>query len=320
MKYYELLGVPRTASEDDIKKAYRKLAMKYHPDRNPGDKAAEDKFKEMSEAYAVLSDTDKRKQYDRFGDAGFAQQGFREDAFRNTDFHSIFEEMGFGGVDFDSLFGGGGGRRPRGARGAQFRGGAGGMSGMGGMGGTGFRESTPDYSSFDVEHELDVGFADVYNGGERQLNLTLSTGERINARVKIPAGIENGKKLRLKGQGAMRPDGQRGDLFLRIRMIPHMQFARDGSDIDVDVPVPYTLLALGGTQEIPTPEGNKRTKIKAGLQNGVKIRLKGLGFSKPGDAAERGDLYARLMVRVPDESELTPAARELLERLREAGQ
>jgi curved DNA-binding protein len=328
MKYYDLLGLKKGATDDEIKKAYRKLALKYHPDRNPGDKKSEEKFKEISEAYAVLSDSSKRSQYDRFGEAGVNGQGFREDAFRNADFSTIFQEMGFGGFDFESMFGQGGGRasgRRQGGRGQArsqgFHSGFGGMGGPGGIGGmgAGFRESSyrEDPSHYDVEHELEVSFADVYHGGERQLNLTLTSGEKVNARIKIPAGIEDGKKLRLKGQGASKPEGGRGDLYLKIRMSPHPDYVREGSDLFVETPVAFTTLALGGTLEVPTPEGVKRTKIRPGLASGVKIRLKGLGL--PVGEGQRGDLYAKLQVRVPEDGSLNSETQEALERLRSLG-
>ena len=297
MKYYDILGVTKSSSTDEIKKAYRKLAMQYHPDRHPGNKPAEEKFKEISEAYAVISDDTKRKQYDMHGDAGFGRQAGYEDIYRNVDFGSIFKDMGFGGFDFESYFGaeqGGAGRR-----GAQRR--------------SGYQQGfEPTY--YDIEHELDVGFMDVYNGAERQLNLSLSTGEKISARIKIPGSIEDGRKLRLKEQGASRPDGKRGDLYLKIRMMPHPEFTRKEFDVEVDAEVPFTARCLGGSIDVPTPQGIKRTKIKPGMRNGVKVRLKGLGFLK-GPAGERGDLYAKLSVKVPEELHLTPDVREVLEKL-----
>lgn len=329
MKYYDLLGIQKNASTDDIKKAYRKLAMQHHPDRNPGNKQAEEKFKEVSEAYAVLSEPDKRKQYDQVGDQRFQQGSHREDAFRNADFSSIFQDMGFGGFDFDSFFAGGqagaagaGGPQVRGSRrrgAAAAGGGAGVHHGFGSPGAQGFR---PDFdtSHFDVEHEIEVGFFDVYNGSERQVNLTLTTGERISARIKIPAGIQDGQKLRLKNQGAARPDGVRGDLYLAVRMSPHPQFSRLGTDVEVEVAVPFSLMALGGSLDIPTPQGLKRTKIKPGMRSGVKVRLKGLGFVQNTTSGERSDLYARLNVQVPEEHHLTPEVTELLLKLQELGQ
>jgi curved DNA-binding protein len=307
MKYYELLGVPRNASNDDVKKAFRKLAMQYHPDRNPGNKAAEDKFKEISEAYAILSDPDKRRQYDQFGDSRFSQQRTNNDEyFRNFDFSSIFREMGLGGLDFDSVFGGGfgGGRSGRTRRGTPFT-------------SPNFQDFGDDEGSYDVEHEISVGFMDVYNGAERQINLTLTTGEKINARIKIPAGVEGGQKLRLKGQGAHKPGGGRGDIFLKIKILPHPTFTRVGFDIESELDVPFSLLALGGTVEIPTPQGFKKTKIRTGMRSGIKMRLKGLGFKNASGAS--GDLYVRLNAKVPEENDLTADLQQTLEKLQSFG-
>jgi curved DNA-binding protein len=302
MKYYELLGIARNASGDDIKKAFRKLAMQYHPDRNPGNKKSEDKFKEISEAYAILSDPDKRRQYDQFGDARFSQQPTNDDYFRNYDFSSMFRDMGLGGLDFDSLFGGG--RAGRAKRGTPFS-------------APNFQDFGEDDSSYDVEHEITVGFMDVYNGSERQVNLSLTTGEKINARIKIPAGVEEGQKLRLKGQGATSPSGRRGDVYLKIKVIPHPTFTRSGADIESDLDVPFSVLSLGGSIDIPTPQGFKKTKIRAGMRSGIKMRLKGLGFKK--SQGDSGDLYVRLNAKVPEEHDLTENIRNALETLQSFG-
>jgi len=326
MNYYELLGINKSASEDEIKKSYRNLAMQYHPDRNPGNKQAEEKFKQISEAYAILSDKDKKRQYDLYGDSAFAQgAGFREDAFRGADFSSIFREMGFGNVDFETMFSGMGGASmgsgPQG-RGGAFRGSAGRSNRPGGAGGfrtpPGFDRSFSDETSFDIERELTVGFMDVYNGGERQVVFHLSSGEHVNARIKIPAGVEDGKLLRLKGQGASKPNGQRGDLYLKVKMSEHPDFHRSGSDAECEVVAPYSTLALGGQIHINTPQGPKKTNLKPGMKSGVRVRLRGLGFIKDG-GTERGDLYARVVVQTPTEEEQTPELIDLLEKLKLLG-
>jgi curved DNA-binding protein len=302
MKYYEILGVPKSASNEDIKKAFRKLAMQYHPDRNPGNKASEEKFKEISEAYAVLSDPEKRRQYDHVGDMRFSQQRNNDDYFRNFDFSSIFQEMGFGGgFDFDSLFGGGKGGRQR--RGTQYQ--------------TPSFTDFDDAESYDAEHEITVGFMDIYNGAERQVNLVLTTGEKINARIKVPAGIEDGKKMRLKGQGGTRPSGSRGDLYLKIKMLPHPIFSRHEFDVESDFEAPYSLLALGGSVEIPTPQGVKKTRVQAGMRCGTKMRLRGLGFKKSN--GEMGDMYVRILAKVPEQHELTDETKHAIEKLQELG-
>lgn len=323
MNYYELLGISKTASEEEIKKAYRKLAMQFHPDRNPGNKQAEEKFKQISEAYAILSDKDKRKQYDMFGDSAFQQGGgFREDVFRGADFSSIFREMGFGNVDFESMFGGMagagmGGGGPRG-RGAGFRGGGGFRTGAGFRAPPGFDTSFDEPGSFDVEHDLNVSFTDIYIGGERQISLRLDNGEMVNARIKIPAGFEDGKILRLKGKGITRPNGLKGDLYLKVKMSEHPDFHRSGFDIECETLVPFSTLALGGHVTVNTPQGPKKTTLRPGMKSGVKIRLKGLGFVKD-SSGSRGDLYARITVQTPSESELTADLKDVLEKLRELG-
>lgn len=320
MNYYELLGISKTASEDEVKKAYRKLAMQFHPDRNPGNKQAEEKFKQISEAYAVLSDKDKRRQYDMFGHAAFQQGagGFREDAFRGADFSSIFRDMGFGNVDFETMFAGmGGGARARG-RGSGFRPGGGFRAGGGFQAPPGFDTPFDDNQTYDIDHDLTVGFMDVYNGGERLVEIRLTNGEKISVRIKIPAGIEDGKILRVAGKGLTKPNGERGDLFLKIKMSPHPEFTRSASDVECDVEVPFSTLALGGQVEVNTPQGPKKTTLRPGMKSGVKIRLKGLGFLREGGTT-RGDLYARISVQMPTENDLNPELIEVLEKLKQLG-
>ena len=303
MKYYELLGIPKTATEEEIKKSFRKLALKYHPDRNQGNKAAEEKFKEISEAYAVLSDAKKRREYDIQGDNVFASQGMRDDIFRSADFGNIFRDMGFDKFDFDSFFGGGFGQTGGTSTGGPRRRRSGAHA-----------QQNIDYSQYDVEHEIEVGFMDAYQGAERQINFTLSTRERISARIKIPKGTEDGQKLRLKNQGALRPDGIKSDVYLKVKVMPHPQFIRSGQDLEVDVEVPFTVLVLGGSVDVSTPEGIKKVKTKPGMKTGMKLRLKGLGFPYL-NSDVRGDLYAKLNVKIPSESQLNEEAKELLIKL-----
>ena len=286
--YYTVLGVEKSASTEQIKKAYRKLAVKYHPDKNPGDQAAEERFKEITEAYAVLSDPDKRRQYDQFGEAGFHQRFSQEDIFRNVDLNTIFREFGFGGDDlFGQLFGG---------RGASFHGGRG-----------------RPIKGQDLLLRLAIPFRQAILGGERHIDLTRH-GHAEPIKVRIPPGVETGQKLRLAGKGAPSPmGGPPGDLLLEIEVGNDPLFTRDGNDLLVTVAVPFSGACLGTSVAVPTLEGEKRVKVKGGTKSGSKLRLKGYGV--PGHPA--GDLYAMVEVTVP--AELTKEQEKLLEKLRDSG-
>ncbi len=286
--YYKILGVEKTASEAEIKKAYRKLAMQHHPDRNAGDKKAEEKFKKISEAYAALSDTEKRKQYDTFGANQFHQQYSTDDIFRGADFGNIFDEMG----GFDSIFS------------RMFGGGRGGPQGGG--------------KGQDVEYTLPIQFDEAYRGVERNVDLTLSNGERRTFKLKIPAGVKDGGRLRVPGRGASprHPRGTPGDLFVKIELSQDKIFHRIGNDIEVKVPVNLSDLFLGRACDVQTPEGSRKVKVPAGVKLGTKIRLRGLGFPVIG-TPERGDLFAIVDVRVPES--LSAEQKRLIEELRASG-
>lgn len=294
--YYGVLGVAKDASADEIKKAYRKLALKYHPDKNPGDKKAEEKFKEITEAYAVLSDAEKRKQYDQFGEAGFHQRYSQDDIFRNFDVGDIFREFGFGTDDiFGHIFGGGGRGRGR----TTFHGPGGGHAALKGQ---------------DYVMRITVPFRQAVQGGERRVEYRRE-GKVEQLQVRIPPGVETGQKLRVGGKGGHSPGaGPAGDLFLEITVEADPLFTRDGSDLLVKVPVPFSGACLGTSVDVPTLEGTKRVKVPAGMQNGAKIRLKGYGV--PARSA-KGDLYAVIEVAVP--GGVTDRQRKLLEELREEG-
>ncbi len=304
--YYAILGLTREASADDIKKAYRKLALKYHPDRNADDKEAEDRFKEVNEAYAVLSDADKRKQYDMFGAEGFGQRYSQEEIFRNFDFGRIFEEFGMGGgggrfFDLGSLFG----------RGAQGGGRQGGFNPFGGP------QTRPPTPGHDLESELEIGFHEAFHGGERTFHLAGPDGpEELS--VKIPKGVRTGQKLRVRGKG--QPGGfggPRGDLMLRVKVAPHPTFRLlEGDDVEMDLPVALTTAVLGGSVEVATPSGAQHSvRVPPGTGSGKRIRLRGEGFPKRHGGA--GDLYARVLVEVP--AELTDDQRAHFEALRDTG-
>lgn len=302
--YYKVLEVEKNASADAIKKSYRKLALKYHPDRNK-EKDAESKFKEISEAYAVLSDDTKRKQYDSFGDAQFHKQYSSEDIFRGTDFSSIFTDFdlgGGGGSGFETIFsrmfgGGGGGAGSFGGGGFRRGGPGGGFGGQPGFGGPGGQARPPGQ---DVEYKLTIGFHESFTGGERQISYRLGDGTSHELKVKIPAGVKDGGRLRIGGKGAPSAyGGAPGDLLVAIDVAEHPRLKRVDSDVEVAMPLKISEALLGCSKDIETLEGLKKIKVPAGVKPGTKIRLKGLGFPTPGKAG-RGDLYAVADLSVPD--------------------
>ena len=292
-EYYGVLGIQKGASAEEIKKAYRKLALKYHPDKNPGDKKAEEKFKEITEAYAVLSDPEKRKQYDQFGEAGFHQRYSQEDIYRDFDVGDIFREFGFGTDDiFSHIFGGTAGR-----------------------GRTSFYGGRPQaLKGQDYVLRLKIPFRQAVQGGQRKVEFRRD-GTVESLQVRIPPGVEAGQKLRVAGKGGASPSGgPAGDLFLEIQIDPDPLFTREGKNLQVRVRVPFSGAALGTSVEVPTLDGPKKVKVPAGMQGGSKIRLKGFGVSSK---EEKGDLYAVIEVEVP--SKLTSEQKKLLEELRKAG-
>ena len=346
--YYEVLGVAKTASADEIKSAYRKLAMKYHPDRNPGDKAAEEKFKEAAEAYDVLHDPEKRQRYDQFGHQAFqgGAGGYGPGGMNMDDIFSMFGDI-FGG------------------RGGGFSGGFGGLEEMFGGGRRQQRRADPNgpRRGDDMTFRLEIDFDEAIFGSERELELTLpeqcsecgGTGAAAGSRrvtcktcggagvviggsgffqvrqtcptcggegsvlekpcrkcrgtghvsaprkiaLKIPAGVDDGSRLRLagKGGGGLR-GGENGDLYVQLSVRESDIFEREGQYLGVDIPVSPVLAALGGTVSVPTPEGEAQLKIPAGTPNGKVFRLRGKGVpSLRGGPA--GDLDARIVFEVP---------------------
>lgn len=295
--YYATLGIEKTASDADIKKAYRKLAVKYHPDKNAGDKKAEERFKEISEAYAVLSDTEKKQQYDQYGDSGFHQRYSQEDIFRGADFGDIFREFGGGEDIFSQLFGNRGGRS--------------------GTGQNTFHQRRPQMvKGQDYIMRINIPLRQAVSGGERMINYTHDHhNEQIQ--VKIPAGIESGQKLRVTGKGGASPTGGKsGDLLLEVTVDSDRIFTREGNNLQVQVNVPFSGLCLGTSATVPTLDGEKRIKVPAGTSNGSKIRLKGHGVPAHGKHAA-GDLYAQMMVEIP--KQLSDEQKKLLEQLQQLG-
>jgi len=313
--YYQILGVSRSASAEEIKKSYRKLAMQYHPDRNK-DKKAEGKFKEISEAYAVLSDTEKRKQYDMFGAEGFQQRYTQDDIFRNFDFGSIFSEFGFGGARgngpnvFTHIFGNTG----NGPGQTQFR------------GRRGNRYSSPS-SDFetpgqsprgdDLVYELAITLDEAAATTTKVISYPLD-GRSEKISVKVPAGIATGKKLRLAEKGKKSPyGGPAGDLYIQIKVLDHPVFRREEDDLYLIRPIKFSE-ALAGTEiEVPTIDNKTlRLKIPAGTQCNAKFRLKGYGMPRI-NSAERGDAFVEVIIMVPDK--LNKKQKALLDPMTEAG-
>jgi curved DNA-binding protein len=290
--YYEILGLKKGATPDEIKKAFRKLAVKYHPDKNAGDKKAEDRFKEINEAYAVLSDPQKKTQYDQFGSAGFHQRYSQEDIFRNFNAGDVFREFNLGGSDdvFSRIFGMGGGRQGRGSA---------------------MRRKGQDF-----EMDLPISFLEAFSGGEKRVAFSRE-GRNEELSVKIPAGIDSGARLRLTGKGgAGIGGGADGDLYLNIVVRADNRYSRDGADILFPQQIPFSLACLGGPLDIETLDGTKRIKVPAGIQPETRIRLKGLGFQQSGKEI-RGDFYVVVQVKVPQT--LSAVQKELIEKLEKEG-
>jgi curved DNA-binding protein len=295
--YYKILGVDRKATDGEIKKAYRRLAMKYHPDHTKGEKAAEEKFKQISEAYAVLSDKDKRRQYDQFGAEGFRQQYSQEDIFRNFDFGSIFREFGFGG---------GPGRQG----GVRFSFGGDTPFGFGG-------QAAPNPKGSDLEYELGLTLHEVAAGATKTLDFQ-HNGQSERLTVKIPAGMTHGKKIRLAGKGAPSAHGGRpGDLYIRARVLPDAVYAVEDHDLSITREIKLSEALLGTTLAVPTIDGKSlNVKIPPGTRHGTKMRLGGHGLPYMKKSG-RGDLFLIVQVSIP--KNLTPAQLSLVEKMAAQG-
>jgi len=307
MEYYKILGVSKTATADEIKKAYRKLALKFHPDKNPDNKEAEAKFKKISEAYAVLSDQKKRQEYDTYGSDGFQQRYSQEDIFRGFDLNDILNQFGFGGGSFRS-----GGFRPQTGGGANPFGDIFGQSARGCAGGSCRPQPVKGQ---DHTYELSVSLEDVLDGAEKNISLRRDSGPQ-NISVKVPKGIESGKRLRLTGKGApSNSGGPPGDLYLKVTVQPHPVFTRDGDNLLMEKKIPFSDACLGTTVEITTLEDKTfKVKVPSGVQQEAKLRIKGHGLPA-GPIGKRGDIYVKILVRIPKKMkrEQKKAVKELAE-------
>ncbi len=333
--YYGILGVARSASDKDIKAAYRKLARKYHPDVNPGNKAAEEKFKEINQAYEVLSDADKRKKYDKYGDRWELADQIEEQQRQHANAGQWFRTAQQGRRGGASTATGGGFKMPDFDVGGDF----------GDIFGNIFRRGAKPAArkGEDLEHPIEVTLEEAYHGTTRTLSIQTTepcvgcngtglAGEAIcqvcegaggiskprKLEVKIPAGVKTGSRVRIAGEGQPGTGGApKGDLFLKVTLLPNERFERQGDDLYEDVNVPLYDALLGGEVAVQTMTGRVLLKVPAGTQNGKSIRLSGKGMPKLGGSGF-GDLYARMRVQLP--ANLSARERELFEQLRELRQ
>lgn len=308
--YYDVLGIDRNADEKTIKKAYRKLAKKYHPDTNAGNPDAADKFKEVNEAYDILSDPKKKKMYDQFGHAAFeagADPGADAGAGGFGGFQSggngSYQEFHFNGENMDDIFGDIFGNMFHSSHGGGFHSGFGGSGFHSGSGFGGFHQQDFPQKGSDVKASINVTFDEAAFGADKRISLSSpdgSSGAPQTLQVHIPAGIDTGKSIRLKGKGMPGTGGgEPGDLLLKVTVGTRPGYERKGSDVYTTISIPYTTAVFGGEATVPTLYGNVICKIREGMQSGSKIRLRGKGIVSMKNPSIRGDQYVTIQIQVP---------------------
>ena len=308
--YYDVLGIDRNADEKTIKKAYRKLAKKYHPDTNAGNPDATDKFKEVNEAYDILSDPKKKKMYDQFGHAAFeagADPGADAGAGGFGGFQSggngSYQEFHFNGENMDDIFGDIFGNMFHGSHGGGFHSGFVGSVFHSGSCFGGFHQQDFPQKGSDVKASINVTFDEAAFGADKRISLSSpdgSSGAPQTLQVHIPAGIDTGKSIRLKGKGMPGTGGgEPGDLLLKVTVGTRPGYERKGSDVYTTISIPYTTAVFGGEATVPTLYGNVICKIREGMQSGSKIRLRGKGIVSMKNPSIRGDQYVTIQIQVP---------------------
>ena len=307
--YYQILGVSKSASTDDIKRAFRKLARKYHPDVNPGDQVAEAKFKEINEANEILSDPEKRRKYDQFG--RYWQQGGRAGAGAAPGDFGGFDFSNYGSFNelLNELLGGLGGGFPGGARTSYRQSTGAGAPGFG-FDTTGGGTARGNSAQFDQEASITLAMLDAFSGTQKKFRIG---GDALT--VKIPAGVKPGSKIRLRGKGQMNPyTQQRGDIYLTVDIQTHPFFQfDDDANLVCEVPISPDEAVLGAKIDVPTPDGNVTVNIPAGIRSGQTLRLRGKGWPKP--KGSRTDQLVKVIIKAP--KTLTDKERVLYEQLRD---